>query len=97
MSADLRNAASTLPPSPAAPADARRHARRGWLLMGAGAWNVWLWVTRVWILMHDSEPRTAGFIAVHAVLYGVSFLLGIVLGVMGWRMWREARAAERRG
>lgn len=70
----------------------RTHARRAWLLLGLGAFQVWLWTTRVVNLVQDPQPRTVGFVAVHAVLYGAAFLAGFVLLGLGWRMRREARA-----
>lgn len=72
--------------------DRSRHARRGLLLLAVAAWNVWLWATRTWNLIEDPTPRTTGFVVVHAVLYGVSFLMAVAVGVLGWRMWREGRS-----
>ncbi len=95
MSADLRNAATVSATGRPLSTDTRRHARRGLLLVAIAAWNVWLWATRVWIMLHDAEPRTAGFVAVHLVLYSVSFLLALVVAGIGWRMWRESRRAGR--
>lgn len=68
-----------------------RHARRGTILLLIAAFNVWLWVTRAINLFQDPEPRTTGFIVVHAILYGVSFGLAFVLAGMGWNMHREAK------
>ncbi len=80
------------PPTPTAPAvDARTHGRRGLVLMAFAVWNLWLWGTRVQNMLTGDEGRSAGFIAVHLVLYGVSTVLAIAIGVMGWRMRREAR------
>lgn len=73
------------------PSDPRRHRRWGRYLLLAAAWNVWLWVTRAWNLANDPTPRTTGFVVVHAVLYTVSFGVAIAVGVIGWRLWREAR------
>ncbi|MFP5310424.1 MAG: SCO4848 family membrane protein [Actinomycetes bacterium] len=73
---------------------ARAHRRRGLLLVAIGLWNVWLWVTRAWNLAQDPTPRTDAFIAVHAVLYVVSFGFALVLLTLGARALREARAAR---
>lgn len=81
------------PSPPARVPDPSRHRRRGAFLLAVAAWNVWLWITRTINLLEDPTPRTAGFVAVHAVLYGVSFLLAIAVGTLGWRMWRESRSA----
>lgn len=74
---------------------AGRHRRRAWLLLAVGAFQVWLWTTRLYNLASDPTPRTAGFVAVHAVLYAAAFAAAGVLLVLGWRMRREATAADR--
>ncbi|MDX1622009.1 MAG: hypothetical protein R3320_13515, partial [Nitriliruptorales bacterium] len=63
----------------------RRFRRWGAVLLLASAWNVWLWITRVYNLANDPTPRTTEFIVVHAILYVVSFAFAIVIGVIGWR------------
>lgn len=68
------------------------HRRRGLVLLAIGLFQVWLWVTRVINLLNDPEPRTTGFIVVHAVLYAAAFGAAFVLLGIGWRMWREARS-----
>ncbi len=86
VTADLRDVVA----DPVRPStDRRTHLRRGWLLLVVGAWNLWLWVTRTINLF--GEDRSAAFIAVHLILYGVSIAIAIVLGVLGWRMRREAQ------
>lgn len=86
-----------LAPAPRRVVDTRRHARRGWLLLGVAAWNVWLWVTRTMNLLGDTTPRSTGFVVVHVLLYGASFLIAGGLAVMGWRMLREARQMREQG
>lgn len=68
------------------------HRRRGWALLLIGVFQVWLWTTRLINLVNDPEPRTTGFVAVHAVLYTAAFGAAFVLLAIGWRMRREARS-----
>lgn len=70
------------------------HRRRAFFLLAVAAWNLWLWITRIWNLVQDETPRTTTFITVHAVLYGASILIALAVGWLGWRMWREAKAAR---
>ena len=67
------------------------HRRRGLALLAIGVFQVWLWVTRLVNLVQDPEPRSTGFVVVHAVLYVAAFGAAFVLLGIGWRMWREAR------
>lgn len=67
------------------------HRRRGLVLLLIGVFQVWLWATRVLNLINDPEPRTTGFVVVHAVLYAAAFGAAFVLLGIGWRMRREAR------
>lgn len=76
---------------PAIAVDPRRHARRGLLLLAFAAWNWWLWGTRTWNLVTGDEERTTAFVAIHLALYAVSLAIATAVGVMGWRMRREAR------
>ena len=80
-----------------APTSARVHGRRALLLLAVGAFQVWLWTTRLVNLLQDPEPRTTGFIVVHAVLYVAAFGAAGILLTMGWRMRREARDATTTG
>jgi hypothetical protein len=73
---------------------AGRHRRRAWLLLAVGAFQVWLWTTRLFNLASDPTPRTAGFVVVHAVLYAAAFGAAGVLLALGWRMRREATAVR---
>lgn len=70
--------------------DRRTHGRRAWLLVALGAFQLWLWTTRLVNLVNDPQPRTAAFVAVHAVLYVAAFGTAFVLLGLGWRMRREA-------
>lgn len=71
--------------------DRRVHGRRALVLLAIGAFQVWLWVTRLVNLVNDPEPRTVGFVVVHAVLYLAAFGAAGVLLALGWHMRDEAR------
>jgi hypothetical protein len=72
--------------------DRATHGRRALVLLAVGLFQVWLWTTRLVNLLGDPEPRTTGFIVVHALLYTAAFGAAGVLLTLGWRMRREARA-----
>ncbi|WIX79849.1 hypothetical protein QRX50_03345 [Amycolatopsis carbonis] len=68
------------------------------LLFGVWSWIIWitfaknLWASdQSWSV--DGSP-TAYFI-VHAVLTVVSFVLGTIIGILGWRALRSTRSKER--
>lgn len=90
MAVDVRDVPTT---GPGVDVPARTHRRRAWFLWAFAAWNVWVWATRMVNLVGDGEQHSAGFIAVHVVLYMMGFGGAAVLAVMGWRMRREARRA----
>jgi len=73
------------------------HRRRASLLVGLGAFQLWLWATRIVNLVGDAGDVTTAFLAVHAVLYATAILAGAALVVLGVRMGREAGAATRAG
>lgn len=68
---------------------ARRQRRRAWVLFAAAAWTAWVWLTRLRILLSDTQ--TAEFRLVHGVLIVVSLAFAVALAVIGWRMFRESR------
>lgn len=68
---------------------ARRQRRRAWVLLAAAAWTAWVWLTRLRILLDDTQ--TAEFRVVHGVLIVVSLAFAVALAVIGWRMFRESR------
>lgn len=72
---------------------ARVHRRRGLLLLALGAFQLWLWGTRIANLLRDAESFTTAFVGVHLALYTVAIGAGIVLGILGWKQWREGVAA----
>lgn len=67
------------------------HPRVGWILLAAAAWNVWVWVTRLAIMVRDGELHSTGFVTVHTLLFTVSLLSAIVVGVVGWRIVRQGQ------
>ncbi|WP_052665435.1 hypothetical protein [Nitriliruptor alkaliphilus] len=67
------------------------HRRRGLLLLAAAAFNLWLWATRMRNLLADAGDFSTAFVGVHAVLYVTATAVALVVGVIGFRQWREAR------
>lgn len=67
------------------------HRRRGWLLVAAMAFNLWVWGTRINNLVAGADGFSTAFVAVHAVLYVAAIGVALVVGATGWRMLREAR------
>ena len=67
---------------------------RSTLLLGAAAWTIWVWVTRIWNILGD-PAHDAAFKTVHSLLALVSVAFGIALGVVGLRRRREERARVR--
>jgi hypothetical protein len=61
---------------------------RAYILLAAAAWTIWVWVTRIWNILNDQHPF--GFKLVHSLLAVVSVAFGIAIGVIGWRLHREA-------
>lgn len=99
MTTDLRTAGDDPAAPDASPATTDEtgvKARRGLLLLAAFAWNTWVWVTRIYNLVTGPEWDTAttAFLAVHLVLYAASLAVGTMVGVIGWRMWRETRGSR---
>jgi hypothetical protein len=58
------------------------------ILLAAAAWTIWVWATRIWNILSDQHPL--GFKVVHSALAAVSVAFGIAIGVIGWRLHREA-------
>ncbi|MFA9444128.1 hypothetical protein [Egicoccus sp. AB-alg6-2] len=71
----------------------RRHRRRSVVLLALAVFQFWLWGTRINNLVRDAGEFSTAFVAVHGVLYTAAIGAGIVLAVLGLRMWREARVA----
>lgn len=56
------------------------------LLVAAGGWTLFIWVTR--LVNMAGEDRSAGFFVVHGALAVISIAFGLALGVVGWRALR---------
>jgi hypothetical protein len=74
------------------PVRRRTHRRRGGVLLGLALFQFWLWGTRIVNLLGDAGSFSTAFVTVHLVLYVAAIGAGVLLLVLGWRMWREARA-----
>jgi hypothetical protein len=62
------------------------------VLVATCIWTFYVWITRVWIILHDHAPNHGfGFKAVHIVLAVISCGFGIAVGVIGWRALRRER------
>jgi len=66
------------------------HRRRAIVLGALAVFQFWLWGTRLVNLARDADAFSAAFIGVHVALYLAAIGAGVVLAVMGWRLWREA-------
>ena len=86
MSTDLRTPGAATVRVPIA-----RHRRRAVVLAALALFQFWLWGTRIYNLLRDAAEFSTAFVGVHLVLYTAAIGAGVVLAVLGWRMWREAR------
>jgi hypothetical protein len=67
------------------------------LLVGVWTWVIWpTFLKNIWKDDRAFGPghKPTSFLIVHAVLVGVSLLIGTVIGVIGWRGLRASRHAE---
>ena len=56
------------------------------LLLAAGAWTLFVWVTR--LVNMAGEDRSAGFYVVHGALAVISIAFGVAVGIVGWKALR---------
>jgi hypothetical protein len=63
--------------------------KAAWLLIAAGAWTLYVWISRVVILAGQDESTS--FKLVHFALAAVSIGFGIAVGVIGVRALRAPR------
>jgi hypothetical protein len=66
------------------------HRRRAIILGALAVFQFWLWGTRLVNLARDASSFSTAFVGVHVALYLAAIGAGVVLAVLGWRMWREA-------
>jgi hypothetical protein len=64
------------------------------LLLAAGAWTVFIWVTR--LVNMAGEDRSAGFYVVHGALAVISIGFGVAIGIVGWRALRARSGGQSR-
>lgn len=72
----------------------RTHLVRSWVLLAFAAWNVWVWSTRAANMIGERNEWDVGFVVVHLLLFAGGLGGAVVLGVVGWRMRREARVGR---
>jgi hypothetical protein len=65
------------------------------VLLLLALFQFWLWGTRIVNLLQDTGSFSTAFVTVHLGLYAAAIGAGIVLAVLGVRMWQEARRADR--
>lgn len=73
----------------------RTHRIRSWVLLAFAAWNVWVWTTRAINMIGERNEWDVAFVVVHLLLFAGGLGGAVVLGVVGWRMRREAVRAAR--
>lgn len=56
------------------------------LLLAAGAWTLFVWVTR--LINMAGEDRSAGFYVVHSALAVISIGFGVAVGIVGLKALR---------
>lgn len=73
-----------------------RHRRRAAVLLVLGAFQLWLWGTRIVNLLESAGSFSTAFVTVHLVLYVAAIAAGVVLAGLGASMWRETRRGSTR-
>jgi hypothetical protein len=66
--------------------------KSAWLLVAAGAWTLYVWISRVVILTGQDE--STGFKVVHLALASVSIAFGIAVGMIGLRALRRTHSPD---
>ena len=61
--------------------------RTAWFLVAAGAWTLYVWISRVVILA--GQDNSTSFKVVHFTLAAVSIAFGIAVGLIGLRALRR--------
>lgn len=61
--------------------------RAAWVCVAAGAWTLYVWISRVFILAGQDE--STGFKVVHFTLAAISVAFGVAVGWIGIRALRR--------
>ena len=68
--------------------------RAAWTLVALCAWTLWVWITRISIIM--GQDQSTGFKVVHTILAIGSIAFGLAAGWIGYRALRSGdREAQR--
>ncbi len=68
--------------------------KHGWLLVAIAIWNFVVWGTFIKNLAAShaaGEDRPGGYYVAHSVLIVVDLAIGVVLGLLGLKILRQAR------
>ena len=68
------------------PGRGRLSRRAGWVLVAAGVWTLYVWISRIFIMAGQDE--STGFKVVHSVLAVISIAFGIAVGWIGLQRLR---------
>ena len=68
--------------------------RAAWTLVALCAWTLWVWITRISIIMGQDE--STGFKIVHTILAVGSIAFGLAAGWIGLRRLRSREETEHR-
>jgi hypothetical protein len=64
--------------------------RAAWVLVALGAWTLYVWITRIWIIA--GQHNSAGFVVVHVTLAVISIAFGVAAAWIGWKALRAGKA-----
>jgi hypothetical protein len=62
--------------------------RQSNLLLAAGAWTLYVWIS--FVVIQTRQSTSVGFKVVHGVLALISIAFGLAVGRMGWRARRSS-------
>jgi hypothetical protein len=68
--------------------------RAAWTLVALCAWTLWVWITRISIIMGQDE--STAFKVVHTILAVGSIAFGLAAGWIGLRRLRSREETEHR-
>jgi len=68
--------------------------RAAWTLVALCAWTLWVWITRISIIM--GQDQSTGFKVVHTILAVGSIAFGLAAGWIGLRRLRSREETEHR-